>query len=92
MTDGTPSERAAFGSVLRRFRERRGLSQERLAEASGLDRTFVSLLERNRRQPTLSTMLTLSRSLGVTLVELAREIEQELEGHTSTDPGEDSTP
>jgi transcriptional regulator with XRE-family HTH domain len=55
----------AFGIVLRDLRRRRWLSQEALAQASELDRTFISLLERGLRQPSLTTILQLAGPLGV---------------------------
>jgi transcriptional regulator with XRE-family HTH domain len=70
----------AFGEVLRRHRKHRGLSQERLAQLSGLDRTFVSLLERGGRQPSLSTLLRVAAALGVRASDLVREVEGMLRG------------
>ena len=55
----------AFGIVLRDLRQARSLSQETLALESDLDRTFISLLERGLRQPSLTTILQLAGPLGV---------------------------
>ena len=55
----------AFGIVLRDLRRARSLSQEALALESDLDRTFISLMERGLRQPSLTTVLQLSGPLGV---------------------------
>ena len=66
----------AFGQVLRELRKKRGLSQERLALEAGIDRTFVSLLERGLRQPTLRTMFTLGRTLGVKPDEIVARVQQ----------------
>ena len=65
----------AFGEVLRAIRQSRKLSQEALAHESGLDRTFISLLERGERQPTLRTLLALSRALDVTASSLVAKTE-----------------
>lgn len=54
-----------FGEVLRGYRNRSGFSQEGLAEAAGLDRSFISMLERGERQPTLETLFSLARALDV---------------------------
>jgi transcriptional regulator with XRE-family HTH domain len=54
----------AFGDVLRAARAKAGLSQEALGLACEIDRTYVSLLERGERQPTLSTLFALSEQLG----------------------------
>ncbi len=72
---GTPEE--IFGAILRRVRNEKGLSQERLALDGGLDRTFISLLERGKRQPSLTTLLQLSKVLGVKASEIIREVEKE---------------
>lgn len=55
----------AFGIVLRDLRQARSLSQEALAQESELDRTFISLLERGLRQPSLTTILQLAKPLAV---------------------------
>jgi len=55
----------AFGRVLRELRAKAGLSQEQLALSAGLDRTYISLLERGLRQPTLSTLFRLADILEV---------------------------
>ena len=57
--------RTAFGDLLRALREERGLSQAQLALESEVDQTFVSLLERGRRQPTLMTLFALCDALRV---------------------------
>lgn len=56
----------AFGEILRAARLRVHLSQEALGLACDIDRTYVSLLERGERQPTLSTLFALAGQLGVT--------------------------
>jgi transcriptional regulator with XRE-family HTH domain len=53
----------AFGRVLRAARRERGVSQEWLALATGLDRTFMSLLERGNRTPTLLVVFILADAL-----------------------------
>jgi len=55
----------AFGKVLRSRRVAAGLTQEELAFASDLDRTYVSLLERGIRQPSLTTIYSVSKALGI---------------------------
>ena len=47
---------AAFGAVLRDVRKERGLSQEDLGFESGYHRTYVSLLERGLKSPSLQTL------------------------------------
>ena len=57
--------RMTFGGLLRELREERGLSQTQLALESGLDQTFVSLLERGQRQPSLISLFALCDALKV---------------------------
>lgn len=56
---------SAFGHVLREARVKASMSQEALALDAGIDRTFVSMLERGKRQPTLDTLFRLAKVLGV---------------------------
>lgn len=53
-----------FGKVLKEARLMAGLSQEELALESGLDRTYISMLERSVKIPTISTLVKLAASLG----------------------------
>lgn len=53
-----------------------GLSQEKLALECGLDRTYISLLERGLRQPTLSTVFVVAQVLNVQPSVVVREIER----------------
>lgn len=48
MTDGNNIEKA-FGKIIRELRLERNLSQEKLSELSGLDRSYVSELERGEK-------------------------------------------
>ena len=56
---------SAFGARLRSVRHQAGLSQERLAEQAGFDRTYISLLELGKRAPSLIGIGRLARALGV---------------------------
>jgi transcriptional regulator with XRE-family HTH domain len=56
----------ASARVVRDARKKAKLSQEGLAELAGLHRTYVSLLERSRRSPTLATLEAIARALGMT--------------------------
>ena len=55
----------AFGATVAELRKQKGVSQEKLAELGELDRTFVSLLERGLRQPSLTTILGIGKALNV---------------------------
>lgn len=60
--DATP---IAFGQILRTYRLAAGMSQERLALDAGVQRNFVSLIERGHNQPTISTLMRLAGALDV---------------------------
>ncbi|WP_153159810.1 helix-turn-helix transcriptional regulator [Zoogloea sp. 1C4] len=66
-----------FGEVLRRHRSARNISQEELAFQAGVDRTFVSRLERGIRQPTITTLIGIGQALGVSAADLVQETESE---------------
>jgi transcriptional regulator with XRE-family HTH domain len=55
--------REVFALNLRRFRQARGLSQEALAHEAGVDRTYISALERN----VYSASLTMLEKLAIVL-------------------------
>lgn len=55
----------SFGERLRLVRERRGISQERLALACGMDRTYVSAVDRGRQNITIVNMYRLAEALNV---------------------------
>lgn len=65
----------AYGLAFREVRNSRGLSQERLAHLSGLDRTYVSGIERGERNPSLENLLKLAAALELPLSEIARRAE-----------------
>lgn len=56
--------KAAIGIVLRAKREKLAISQEEVAERAGVDRTYVSILERGLKSPTVETLEKICRALG----------------------------
>jgi transcriptional regulator with XRE-family HTH domain len=56
---------ARLGSNVRRLREAKGWSQEDYAHRAGIHRTYVSDIERGRRNPTVTVVEKLARPLGV---------------------------
>lgn len=57
------ADRSNFGAALRRARKAKGMTQEDFGDPSS--RTYVSMLERNIRSPTLAKIVELSDTLGV---------------------------
>ncbi len=55
-----------FGEKVRELRIKKGLSQEQLAELSGLHRTYISSLELGKRNVSLINIYALAKALGVT--------------------------
>ncbi len=59
-----------FGTAVKRFRNQLGISQEKLAERAGLDRTYICHVERGGRNVSLSTIDKLARALEVSIATL----------------------
>lgn len=70
-----PTPEQAFGRVLREVRESRDLSQEALGFESGYHRTYIGLLERGKKSPSLRTVFRLSRVLETSPSDLLRRVE-----------------
>ena len=65
-----------FGRILRRRRNRADMSQETLAGEAACHPTYISLVERGMRNPSLDTMLRLARALGCPAWKLVQETER----------------
>jgi transcriptional regulator with XRE-family HTH domain len=66
---------AAFGDAIRDLRNRRGISQESLALMCGLDRTYISGIERGTRNPSLANILKLAYALEESPVEIFARVQ-----------------
>lgn len=62
--------RKLVGRNFARIRAEKGLTQERLAEISGLSQQYLSGLEQGKRNPTIVTLFEIATALGVSHVEL----------------------
>lgn len=69
---GPDQPQPALGEAVRQLREKRGLTQERLAQDAGLTTGTVSLVERGRSNPSWGTVRAIADGLGVTMGELAK--------------------
>jgi transcriptional regulator with XRE-family HTH domain len=74
------SPERAFGQVLRQQR----LSQEALAFEAGVQRNYVSLLERGKNSATLDILFRLAPALGVTVSALMVRVEELTRGSVKT--------
>lgn len=68
-----PAIAKRFGRAVRARRVGAALTQERLAELSGLHPTYVGMIERGVRNPTLDVAARLARALKVSLPKLIEE-------------------
>jgi transcriptional regulator with XRE-family HTH domain len=78
-----------LGRRVRRRRHFLDLSQEALAERTGIHRTQFSLYESGERMPLTSTLIKLAAGLGVSVDQLLVGIEWEVSGPSLRDPCED---
>jgi DNA-binding XRE family transcriptional regulator len=62
-----------LGQRIRAAREAKGLSQVSLAETAGISQGYLSQLEQDEREPSLSIAARVARALGLSLDELAAE-------------------
>jgi transcriptional regulator with XRE-family HTH domain len=53
--------------LIRKERERQGISMNALSERSGLSQAMISLVERDLRNPTLDTLLRIANALDLDL-------------------------
>jgi transcriptional regulator with XRE-family HTH domain len=65
-------EAILFGAHVRKLREKRGWSQERLAEECGLNSVQISHIENGRNEPKLRTILGLAKAFGITAGDLMK--------------------
>lgn len=65
-----------IGKELREARKKAGLSQEQLAEKAGVHRTYVSLLERDVKSPTVDVLLRICRALEMKASDILKRIDE----------------
>lgn len=84
MKKSVPSLAAAFGQAVRDHRRTLGFSQEELAWRSGLNRSYVTDVERGARNPSLATMEKLAQALETSLHKLLRDMDMVRERMTES--------
>ncbi len=68
---GRTSVTQKLGKHLRQLRLDAGVTQEKLSIATGISQTYISGVERGKRNPSLKTMEKFAKALGVSVKELA---------------------
>jgi transcriptional regulator with XRE-family HTH domain len=64
-----------LGLNVRRAREAKTFTQEKLAERAGLDPTYVSGIERGFRNPGIKNVAKIARALGITTAQLCKGVD-----------------
>ena len=64
-----------LGKKIRTLREGLGVSQEEFADKCGFDRTYISMIERGKRNISFSNLIRVASGLGVSVSKLTEGIE-----------------
>jgi transcriptional regulator with XRE-family HTH domain len=75
-TSFEPEVAAAFGSIVRVERLKRGIAQDEFALLANIDRSYFGKLERGERQPSLALILRIAGGLGVPASALLTRVER----------------
>lgn len=73
----------AFGREIKKARESLQKSQQTLAFDAEVHRTYISLIERGQKSPSLAVIVRLAKALNVTPSKLLRRVEAQLERSNS---------
>jgi transcriptional regulator with XRE-family HTH domain len=71
-----PPTPQAIGAVVRSLRQARGLTLEALADAAGMNVTYLSDIERRRSNPTIGKLGDLAKALDIRVSELVAQAER----------------
>lgn len=74
----------AYGNVLKKYRTAAKLSQEQLALKCDLDRTYIGMLERHQRQPTITTIFSIADNLNISASDFIKEVEKIVDNETTS--------
>jgi len=73
------SESYVFVQALISLRKKNKFSQEKLAEKVNLDRTYISLLERGLRQPTIKTIFAIASAFQLPAYQIIQAVEEHIQ-------------
>jgi transcriptional regulator with XRE-family HTH domain len=65
-----------LGQILKETRLAAGLTQEELAHAAGVDRSYISQLERDLKSPTIQMLFRLCGALGASPTKVIAQLER----------------
>jgi transcriptional regulator with XRE-family HTH domain len=68
--------RLLVGLNFRKLRASKGLTQEKVAELTGISQQYLSSLEAGKRNPTVVTLFELTDPLGAKPIDLVRPVEE----------------
>lgn len=72
---GKPDDLAALGAALRHYRDRARITQEELAERSGLHVTYIGGAERGERNLSYRSLARILEALGVSWAAFGRDLD-----------------
>ncbi len=72
--------RKALGLAIKRLREKKGWTQERLAEMADINTSYIGQIERGLRYPSLKVLFKIADALGVRISELFDSFESKKAG------------
>lgn len=74
--EAIPGLEQALSNILKEHRQAKGVSQQELSYRTGLDRSFIYLLETGMRRPSVATLFLIASALGVYPSQLIQELER----------------
>ena len=76
LVESSSYSRRMLGEELQKARKQAGLTQETLAFEAGVDRTYISQLEHDKKSPTLDVLFRISKALGIKASILIARVER----------------
>lgn len=70
-----PKPLIQLGQAIKDRRDQLSLSQEKLADKCGFDRTYISMLERGKRNPSLLNLMKIAQGLETSVSQLTEAID-----------------
>lgn len=67
-----------LGKTIKEYRERKGMTQQVLADLSGIQRSHLACLETGEKQVTIKTLVKILSALSINISEFFRTVEKEL--------------